>query len=126
MKKIEKLLLLSAFICLFVIRFVNLFPWVSSLAVAGVFLSVLDIISHIWHDNPSSKIKKNEIYILCLLTSIIIEIILIVLMIINIVSPRSWMENSLFIDEVTIIALMLGVFQSSIISIINFIIQGKN
>ena len=124
MKKIEKFFLFCAFSCLFGVRLFSLFPWVSSLAVAGVFLSVFDIIAHIWYDNPRGKIKKNGIYIFCLATSITIEVVLIILMILNIASPRLWMENPLFEDEFTIIALMLGVFQSSIISFMNGIIQG--
>lgn len=125
LKKIEKLFLFCAFISLFGVRLFSSLPWVSSLAVAGVFLSVLDIITHIWYDNPSGKIKRNGIYIFCLLACIIIEVVLIILMIINIASPRLWMENTSFADEFTIIALMLGVFQSSIISFMNRIIQGK-
>jgi hypothetical protein len=110
-------------VSLFGVRLFNSFPWVSSLAVAGVFLSVLDIITHIWNDNPNSIIRNKGRYIACLSVGIIIEVMLIIFMIINIASPRKWMENALFSDEFTILALMLAVFQQSIITFINHIIQ---
>ena len=126
LKKIQKIFLLCAFISLIGVRLNNTFSWVSSLTVAGVFLSIFDIITHIWYDNPKGKIKRNGIYIFWLVSSIVIEVVLIFLMIVNIGSPLSWMQDSLFTDEFTIIALMLGVFQTSIISFINRNIQGKN
>lgn len=86
---------------------------------------MFDIITHIWNDNPSSKIKNKGNYIVCLLISIIIEVTLIIFMIIDIASPREWIENNLFSDELTIIALMLAVFQQHIITFINNIIRGK-
>lgn len=125
MKKIKYFFLFCAFVSLLGVRLFNSFPWVSSLAVAGVFLSVFDIITHIWNDNPSSKIKNKGNYIVCLLISIIIEVTLIIFMIIDIASPREWIENNLFSDELTIIALMLAVFQQHIITFINNIIRGK-
>lgn len=125
MKKFKGFFLFCAFISLFGVRFFKSIPWVSSLAVTSVLISLFDITSHIWNDNSYQKIKRNGIYIFCLGVSIIIDVLLIMLIIINIVLSLSWMENDLFIDEVTIIALMLNVFQASIISFINFIIQGK-
>lgn len=125
LKKFKKFFLFCGFIGLFGVRLVNTFPWVSSLTVIGVVISVFDILDHIWYDNPRGTIKRYGIYIFGMVVNIVIEVTLIILIILNIAFPQSWMENSLFTDEFTIIALMLGVFQSSIISFLNRIIQGK-
>ena len=125
LEKIEKIFLFCAFISLIVVRLRYSVSWISSISVMGVFLSMLDIITHIWNDNPLEKIEREGIYITCLVVCIIIEIVLIVMIITNIASPRLWMADSLFVDEFTIIALMLGVFQPSIISFINSTIHKR-
>lgn len=87
MEVIHKLLLFCAFVALFVIRIFIKFPWVSSLALAGLFCAILDILSHIWNDNSKDKIKHHNLYILFIFLTVLIEIILIVLAILNIATP---------------------------------------
>ena len=125
MKVIHKLLLFCAFAALFVIRIFVKFPWISSLALAGLFLAILDILSHIWNDNPKDKIKHHSLYILFIFLVVLIEIILIVLAILNIATPILWLNDALFTDLLTIFVLFLGVFQPTIIRLIIFCIQGK-
>lgn len=125
MEVIHKLLLFCAFVALFVIRIFIKFPWVSSLALAGLFCAILDILSHIWNDNSKDKIKHHNLYILFIFLTVLIEIILIVLAILNIATPILWLSDALFTDLLTIFVLFLGVFQPTVIRLITFCIQGK-
>lgn len=125
MKVIHKLFLFCAFAALFVIRIFVKLPWISSLALAGLFLAILDILSHIWNDNPKDKIKHHCLYILFIFLIVLIEIILIVLTILHIATPILWLNDALFTDLLTIFVLFLGVFQPTIIRFITFCIQGK-
>jgi len=121
---IRKFLLFCAFAALFVIRFFVEFPWISSLALAGLFLAILDILDHVWNDNTGNNIKHQKLYLFFLLLIIIIEIILIVLTILNIAAPILLLKDALFTDLLTIFVLFLGVFQPTIIRFINSVIQG--
>lgn len=124
LKAIQKFLLFCAFAALFIIRIFVVFSWISSLALAGLFLAILDILSHVWDDNPRNKIKHPILYIFSILFIVLIEIILIVLTILNIATPIPWLSDALFTDLLTIFVLFLGVFQPTIIKLINFGIQG--
>lgn len=124
MKVIQKFLLFCAFAALFVIRIFVFFPWISSLALAGLFFAILDILGHVWNDNPRDKIKHPKLYNFSILFIILIEITLIVLTILNIATPIPWLSDGLFTDLLTIFVLFLGVFQQTIIRLINFCIQG--
>ena len=124
MKVIQKFLLFCAFAALFIIRIFVVFSWISSLALAGLFLAILDILSHVWDDNPRDKIKHPGRYIFSIVLIVLIEIILIVLTILNIATPILWLSDALFTDLLTIFVLFLGVFQPTIIRLINFCIQG--
>ncbi len=64
MKGIRKFLLFCAFAALFIIRIFVEFSWISSLALAGLFLSILDILGHVWNDNISDIIKRHKLYLL--------------------------------------------------------------
>lgn len=124
MKVIQKFLLFCAFVVLFIIRIFVAFSWISSLALAGLLLAIFDILSHVWDDNPRDKIKHPILYIFSILFIVLIEIILIVLTILNIATPIPWLSDPLFTDLLTIFVLFLGVFQPTIIKLINFGIQG--
>ncbi len=126
MKKLGELYLVLALVVLMFVRPVASGKWFGSVVVAGVFVTWMDTMYCVWKDNSVNNIKEKVRYGTIFTFMGAIGFLLLVLIIVNIVKEIDWLNNPIFLDEVTLIALIICVSQRSFIRLLsNIIKKGK-
>lgn len=111
MKKLGELYLVLALVVLMFVRPVASGKWFGSVVVAGVFVTWMDTMYCVWKDNSVNNIKEKVRYGTIFTFMGAIGFLLLVLIIVNIVKEIDWLNNPIFLDEVTLIALIICVSQ---------------
>lgn len=124
MKVVRDFYIFIAIIVFMIMRIINPGWWFSSTAIVGFLVSWIDTIEKVRKSNLEFKNNKaKENFAITMLVMCLVGAVLLVLMLVNIIKPIGFMNQSLFIDEVTLLALLLCLLQDVIVNLINNIIK---
>ncbi len=127
MKVIKDLYLIITLLVLMLLRPWAPGNWFGSVVVAGLLVTWLDTLNHIWEDNSTSNDKEKVRYGVIFTIMGLIGLSLLILLVINLVKSIVWLNSTIVLDELTLLALLLCVSQKSFINLLgNIIKKGKN
>lgn len=127
MKVIKDLYLIITLLVLMLLRPWAPGNWFGSVVVAGLLVTWLDTLNHIWEDNSTSNDKEKVRYGVIFTIMGLIGLSLLILLVINLVKSIEWLNSTIVLDELTLLALLLCVSQKSFINLLgNIIKKGKN
>lgn len=126
MKVIKNLYLVIALIVLMILRPFASGNWFGSVVVAGLFVTWMDTMNCVWQDNSklngSEKVRYGVIFIIMGL----IGLVLLIMIVVNFIKNIDWLNNTIFLDEITLLALLICISQKSFIRLLgNIIKKGK-
>lgn len=124
MKAIKDVYTIISLVVLMIIRPFAPGEWVGSVALAGLFVSWMDTISKICKSNSELVIEdEKERYATIMLVLSIVGLAQLILIIVNLVIGITWLNYPVVLDEITLVALLVCLLQSTIINFINAIIR---
>ena len=116
MKVIKDLYLIITLLVLMLLRPWAPGNWFGSVVVAGLLVTWLDTLNHIWEDNSTSNDKEKVRYGVIFTIMGLIGLSLLILLVINLVKSIEWLNSTIVLDELTLLALLLCVSQKSFIN----------
>ena len=126
MKVIKNLYSTFVFIILIILRTFASGNWFGSIVVAGLFVTWMDTLNCVWNDNSKLNIAAKVRYGIIFTIMVVIGLILLALITVNFVIDIKWLNNTIVLDEITLLALLLCVSQKSFIKLLgNIIKKGK-
>lgn len=126
MKVIKNLYSTFVFIILIILRPFASGNWFGSIVVAGLFVTWMDTLNCVWNDNSKLNIAAKVRYGIIFTIMVVIGLILLALITVNFVIDIKWLNNTIVLDEITLLALLLCVSQKSFIKLLgNIIKKGK-
>ena len=126
MKVIKNLYSTFVFIILIILRPFASGNWFGSIVVAGLFVTWMDTLNCVWNDNSKLNIAAKVRYGIIFSIRVVIGLILLALITVNFVIDIKWLNNTIVLDEITLLALLLCVSQKSFIKLLgNIIKKGK-
>ena len=123
MKVIKNLYFVIALLVLMFLRPFASGNWFGSVVVAGLFVTWMDIINCVWHDNPKLKGREKVRYGIIFTVMGLSGLVLLILIIVNLVKGINWLNNALFLDEITLLALLICISQKSFVKLLDNIIK---
>lgn len=126
MKVIKNLYLVIALVVLMIIRPFATGNWFGSVVVAGLFVTWMDTMNCVWQNNSALNSREKIRYGIIFTSMGLVGLILLILIIINFVKDIAWLNDTIFLDEITLLALMICISQKSFIKLLgNIIKKGK-
>ena len=126
MKVIKNLYSTFVFIILIILRPFASGNWFGSIVVAGLFVTWMDTLNCVLNDNSKLNIAAKVRYGIIFTIMVVIGLILLALITVNFVIDIKWLNNTIVLDEITLLALLLCVSQKSFIKLLgNIIKKGK-
>ena len=123
MKVIKNTYLILSLVVLMLLRPSATGMWFGSVVVAGLFVTWLDTMNCVWQNNSElnreQKVRYGAIFVIMAL----VGLGLLVLIIVNLVKNIAWLNNALFLDEITLLALVLCISQKSFVAFLGKIIK---
>lgn len=126
MKVIKNLYLIIALVVLMILRPFALGDWFGSVVVAGLFVTWMDTVNCVWQNNSNLYGKEKIRYGIIFTIMGLVGLVLLILIIANFVKDIDWLNNEIFLDEITLLALMICISQKSFVGLLdNIIKKGK-
>lgn len=126
MKVIKNIYLVIALIVLMILRPFASGNWFGSIVVAGLFVTWMDTMNCVWQDNSNLNGREKVRYGIIFTIMGLVGVVLLILIIVNLVKDIAWLNNTIFLDEITLLALMICISQKSFIRLLgNIIKKGK-
>ena len=126
MKVIKNIYLVIALIVLMILRPFASGNWFGSIVVAGLFVTWMDTMNCVWQDNSNLNGREKVRYGIIFTIMGLVGVVLLILIIVNLVKDIDWLNNTIFLDEITLLALMICISQKSFIRLLgNIIKKGK-
>lgn len=126
MNKIKDIHILIFIIFLMVIRIGEEGKWFGVVVLSSLLIPLFEIINKIYLNNLNLVEKNQKVrYGIFLTISNLIFLLILLLLVIDFVKDIKWMNTSLFLDEITLLTLLLTLPQNLIIEIINNLIRKK-
>ena len=97
--------------------------WVASIAVIGLLVAWLDILGGVYNDNRHLKRSKQSRCIIVMGIMVIIATIMVVFCMVNIVQKNKFLNNTIVMDEITLLSLLISLLRNRIVSIIDALIN---
>lgn len=100
--------------------------WFGSIVIAGLFVTWLDTIHKIWKSNLELPFEKEkERYAIALIIMTGIGLIMLVFIIVNLIVHIEWLNSSVVLDEITLLALLLCLSQEVVVNSITCLIKNN-
>ena len=126
MKVIKNIYLVITLIVLMILRPFASGNWFGSIVVAGLFVTWMDTMNCVWQDNSNLNGREKVRYGIIFTIMGLVGVVLLILIIVNLVKDIDWLNNTIFLDEITLLALMICISQKSFIRLLgNIIKKGK-
>ena len=98
--------------------------WFGSIAIAGLFVTWMDTIQKIWKTNNKLTLESEKVrYAVVMLILSLIGLIQLILIIVNLIVGIGWLNLSVVLDELTLLALLACLAQTTLVEFINNIIK---
>lgn len=122
MEFVKKYYILLSILVLMTLRLFFFIEWFASVAIAGLLVALFDIIIKFRNEYKKSPIiKEKTSFSIIFLTLTIIGAIMLILLITNLVQPITWLNSQLFLDELSLLTLLLCLSQETILSLLKII-----
>lgn len=126
MRVIKNLYLVIALVVLMILRPFASGNWFGSVVVAGLFVTWMDTMNCVWQGNSKLNGKEKVRYGIIFTSMGLVGVVLLALIIVNVVKDIEWLNNTIFLDEVTLLALVICISQKSFVRLLgNIIKKGK-
>lgn len=126
MNKIKDIHTVVVIIFLMLIRTKEEGKWFGVVVLSSLLIPLFEIIKKIYLNNLNLVEKKQKVrYGIFLIISNFIFLLILILLIIYLVKDIKWMNTSLFLDEITLLTILLTLPQNLIIELINNSIRKK-
>lgn len=126
MKSIKNIHIVIIIIVLFIFRLFKSGGWFGCVVIAGFLVALFDIIVKLYKTNTNLVFDKHKSrYGLILIGLNLLFSIGLILLFANAIWYISWINNTLVLDEITLLTLLISLPQESIISRINSTIRKK-
>ena len=126
MNKIKDIHTVVVIIFLMLIRTKEEGKWFGVVVLSILLIPLFEIIKKIYLNNLNLVEKKQKVrYGIFLIISNFIFLLILILLIIYLVKDIKWMNTSLFLDEITLLTILLTLPQNLIIELINNSIRKK-
>lgn len=124
MKAIKNFYTIISLIVLMILRPFSPGEWFGSIAIAGLFVTWMDTIQKIWKTNNKLTLESEKVrYAVVMLILSLIGLIQLILIIVNLIVGIGWLNLSVVLDELTLLALLACLAQTTIVEFINNIIK---
>ena len=98
--------------------------WFGSIAIAALFVTWMDTIQKIWKTNNKLTLESEKVrYAVVMLILSLIGLIQLILIIVNLIVGIGWLNLSVVLDELTLLALLACLAQTTLVEFINNIIK---
>ena len=94
-----------------------------SVVVAGLFVTWMDTMNCVWQDNSKLNGMEKVRYGVIFTSMGLIGLVLLILIVVNFVKNIDWLNNSIFLDGITLLALLICISQKSFIRLLGSIIK---
>lgn len=126
MNKIKDIHTVVVIIFLMIIRTKEEGKWFGVVVLSSLLIPLFEIIKKIYLNNLNLVGKKQKVrYGIFLIIFNFIFLLILILLIIYLVKDIKWMNTSLFLDEITLLTILLTLPQNLIIELINNSIRKK-
>ena len=124
MKAIKNFYTIISLIVLMILRPFSPGEWFGSIAIAGLFVTWMDTIQKIWKTNNKLTLESEKVrYAVVMLILSLIGLIQLILIIVNLIVGIGWLNLSVVLDELTLLALLACLAQTVLVEFINNIIK---
>ncbi len=124
MKAIKNFYTIISLIVLMILRPFSPGEWFGSIAIAGLFVTWMDTIQKIWKTNNKLTLESEKVrYAVVMLILSLIGLIQLILIIVNLIVGIGWLNLSVVLDELTLLALLACLAQTTLVEFINNIIK---
>ena len=126
MHAIKNLYIIISMVVLMIIRPFAPGEWFGPIVIAGLFVTWLDTIHKIWKSNLELPFEKEkERYAIALIIMTGIGLIMLVFIIVNLIVHIEWLNSSVVLDEITLLALLLCLSQEVVVNSITCLIKNN-
>ena len=124
MKAIKNLYVIVSIVVLMIIRPFAPGEWFGSIVIAGLFVTWLDTIHKVWKSNfDFLSEQEKERYAIALILMAGIGLVLLVLIIVNFIVHIRWLNSSVVLDEITLLALLICLSQETFVNLVTGLIK---
>lgn len=125
MDKIRDIDIFCIIIFLMIIRFFASGKWFGCVVIAGLLVAIFDLIIKLYKSNLQIVVKQQKVrYGICFILLNILFLLGCILIAVNVIFEIQWLNEAIFLDEMTLLTLLLTLSQNLILESINKIIRG--
>ena len=127
MKAIKNFYIIVSLLLLMVLRLFFPGDWFGSITIAGLFVTWVNTIQKVIQSNKFlTQEKEKARYAIIILILSLTGLVQLILIIVNLIVGIEWLNLPVFLDELTLLALLVCLAQSTLITFINNIIKNDS